>query len=78
MTENSRLRLIRRIHYMKEYIRSKSMLNFLEQTERVLKMDEDEITDLWSQIDLLERGLNGILPYFPDTDDSDKFIPPNL
>jgi hypothetical protein len=75
---NRRMRLIWRIHHMRDYIHSKPMLNFLEQTERVLKMDEEEITDLISQVDILERGLNGILPYFPDADDSEKYLPPTV
>jgi hypothetical protein len=65
---NARLHLLRRIHFMKQNVRSKPMLNFLEQTEAVLQADEVEITDLISRVDMIERQFNGLMPPLPDSD----------
>jgi hypothetical protein len=65
---NRRLHLMRRIHFMKQHVRSKDMLRFLEQTYNVLEADEEEITDMISRMDFLERQYHGLLPPLPDSD----------
>jgi hypothetical protein len=65
---NRRLHLMRRIHFMKQHVRSKDMLRFLEQTYNVLEADEEEITDMLSRMDMLERQYHGLIPPLPDSD----------
>jgi aspartate aminotransferase-like enzyme len=69
---NRRTHLLKRISYMKEHIRSKDMLRFINQIERVLEDDEVEITDLYSQVKFLERQLDGYIPPLPEYDPDDE------
>jgi hypothetical protein len=64
---NRRIHLMERISRHLEFERDEQVRALLLDALKVLQYEED-ISDLESQIDILERGLNGILPYFPDSD----------
>lgn len=72
---NRHLHLMIRIDELKLRTKDPLILRFFEDTSRVLELDEDEITDLYSQVKFLEQQLDGyIMPlpeYDPDDDDEE-------
>jgi NADPH-dependent glutamate synthase beta subunit-like oxidoreductase len=70
---NRRLHLMMRIDDLKEHVDDPVVLHVFSDTNRVLEMDEDEITDLISRVNFLEEQVQSYpLPPLPEYDPDDE------